>query len=101
MINLKLLLMAPKRHWEDPNLVAWQLYLFFVLYCFFGLGKNIVGYYKFNRHFNKKIPLYVKKGFKLIEFNNNLGRGCLDLLITILKGKVNKCSKRIDLKNIF
>ena len=67
MINLKLLLMAPKRHWEDPNLVAWQLYLFFVLFCFFGLGKNIVGYYKFNRHFNKKIPLYVKKNLNWLN----------------------------------
>ena len=87
MINLKLLLMAPKRHWEDPNLVAWQLYLFFVLFCFFGLGKNIVGYYKFNRHFNKKIPLYVKKGFKLIEFNNNLGRGVSGFAHYYTKGK--------------
>ena len=80
MLHLKLLLMAPKRHWEDPDLVAWQLY-------FFLLGEKIVGYYKFNRHFNKKIPLYVKKGFKLIEFNNNLGRGVSGFAYYYTKGK--------------
>ena len=60
MLHLKLLLMAPKRHWEDPDLVAWQLY-------FFLLGEKIVGYYKFNRHFNKKIPLYVKKNLNWLN----------------------------------
>ena len=49
MLHLKLLLMAPKRHWEDPDLVAWQF-----LFIFFFLGKKIVGFYKFDRHFNKK-----------------------------------------------
>ena len=102
MLHLKLLLMAPKRHWEDPDLVAWQ-FLFF----YFFLGKKIVGFYKFDRHFNqkkKKNPLYVIKK-KSLNWSNLIivwEEGvCGFAYYYQLKENFNECSKGIDLRNIF